>query len=45
MSGTVDGKSERFEKPWFITFVMWHGKNLDILELGAEGYTESANMT
>eukprot|EP00437_Effrenium_voratum_P043306 CAMPEP_0181468900 /NCGR_PEP_ID=MMETSP1110-20121109/37726_1 /TAXON_ID=174948 /ORGANISM="Symbiodinium sp., Strain CCMP421" /LENGTH=360 /DNA_ID=CAMNT_0023593759 /DNA_START=26 /DNA_END=1105 /DNA_ORIENTATION=+ len=23
MSGTVDGQSERFEKPWFITFVMF----------------------
>eukprot|EP00438_Fugacium_kawagutii_P003287 Skav229039 [mRNA] locus=scaffold1014:348127:355478:+ [translate_table: standard] len=23
MSGTVDGKTERFEKPWFITFVMF----------------------
>ena len=22
MSGTVDGRTERFEKPWFLTFVM-----------------------
>lgn len=25
MSGTVDGRTERFEKPWFITFVMCPG--------------------
>ena len=25
MSGTVDGRTERFEKPWFITFVMCFG--------------------
>ena len=25
MSGTVDGQTQRFEKPWFITFVMLLG--------------------